>query len=129
MSHDCAHVTNSHACWANHSAQLLYSASHSISPHPTLVLVYTFYLCLLMQNFDRMGDPILSSRARGFAVNSLVGDQTSQPSPGLAYNEQPTGNACFLAQCLLAYHHDMDSCVICTPKFNAVLAKVLKLDK
>lgn len=37
-----------------------------------------------------MGDPILSSRARGFAVNSLVGDQTSQSSPGLSYSEQST---------------------------------------
>ena len=112
------------------TARFFYIAHLSLtSQPPTLVLVYTFYLCLLMQNFDRMGDPILSSRARGFAVNSLVGDQTSQSSPGLSYSEQSTGNVCFSDPCLLAYHPHMDSSVICTPKFNAVLVKVLKLAK
>ncbi|KAL5265193.1 hypothetical protein ACHWQZ_G006073 [Mnemiopsis leidyi] len=41
-----------------------------------------------MQNFERMADPILSTRARGFAVNSLVGDQNTPASPGLSFQEQ-----------------------------------------
>ena len=38
----------------------------------------TLFDCLMLQ---KMSDPILSSRARGFAVNSLVGDGSHDQIP------------------------------------------------